>query len=78
MSAACTAAPPWAALGKALRRVQSAVQRRRAEAQARRELEALDHHALRDIGLDRTEFGSAMAEYNGMAEPSRRRIASWG
>ena len=44
--------------------------RRRAE----REFGALDAHALRDLGLHRSEFGSYWAESRGLAQPTRRRV----
>ncbi|SDP90309.1 hypothetical protein SAMN05216303_10975 [Rhodoferax sp. OV413] len=35
----------------------------------------LDAHALRDLGLDRSELDSYAAEARGWAEPTRRRVA---
>jgi len=53
-------------------RIAHAEQRRRAR--GRRELAQLDSHALRDIGLDRGEIDSYLAEAMGDAESTRRRI----
>ena len=36
----------------------------------------LDAHALRDLGLDRSELDSYAAEAHGWAEPTRRRVAN--
>jgi uncharacterized protein YjiS (DUF1127 family) len=40
-----------------------------------RELQCLDQSALRDLGLDRSEFGSYNAEAAGTAMCTRRRVA---
>jgi uncharacterized protein YjiS (DUF1127 family) len=51
-------------------RWRTASERRAAE----RELGALDAHALRDLGLHRSELGSYWAESRGLAQPTRRRV----
>ena len=38
------------------------------------DLDMLDRHALRDLGLDRSEIGSYMAEAAGLASRTRRRV----
>ena len=38
--------------------------------------EPLDAHALRDLGLDRSECGSYLAESAGRVEATRRRVAA--
>jgi uncharacterized protein YjiS (DUF1127 family) len=43
-------------------------------AAARREFQALDNAALRDLGMARSEFGSFWAEAHGSAEHTRRRV----
>lgn len=48
---------------------------RRAQRQ-RREVEWLDERTLRDLGLDRSECTSYLAESSGMAAPTRRRVAA--
>jgi uncharacterized protein YjiS (DUF1127 family) len=45
-----------------LRRLKAAYAERRARARARDELDTLDAHALRDLGLSRSEFDSYLAE----------------
>ena len=45
-----------------LHSLKMAYARRRARARAREELETLDAHALRDLGLHRSEFDSYLAE----------------
>jgi uncharacterized protein YjiS (DUF1127 family) len=62
-------------LARALRRAGAAlrlVRRRRRQVAARRQLESLDAAALRDLGLDRSEIGSAIAELQGRAARTRR------
>ena len=46
---------------------------RRARARAREELDTLDEHALRDLGLNRSEFDSVLAEAWHEAEATRVR-----
>jgi uncharacterized protein YjiS (DUF1127 family) len=41
---------------------------------AEREFAGLDAHALRDLGLHRSELGSYWAESRGLAQPTRRRV----
>ena len=41
---------------------------------AEREFADLDAHAMRDLGLHRSEFGSVWAESRGLAQPTRRRV----
>jgi hypothetical protein len=36
----------------------------------------LDGHALRDLGVDRSECGSYLAEATGRADATRRRLAT--
>ena len=57
----------------ALRRLKVAVAERRARARAREELDMLDAHALRDLGLSRSEFDSYLAEAWHEAEATRVR-----
>jgi uncharacterized protein YjiS (DUF1127 family) len=45
----------------------------RRRARARAELETLDEHALRDLGLERSELDSYLAESLHHAESTRRR-----
>ncbi|WP_428421111.1 DUF1127 domain-containing protein [Methylibium sp.] len=60
-------AMPWHGLARALARLQ----RRR---QQRHEQQLLDPHALRDLGLDRSELGSYDAEAAGAVDCTRRRV----
>jgi len=53
--------------------VQAAAQQRRLR-QERRELQRLDRAALRDLGLDLSEWGSIEAEAAGVAACTRRRV----
>ena len=53
--------------------LQLAVAERRARARAHEELETLDTHALRDLGLHRSEFDSYLAEAWHQAEATRVR-----
>ncbi len=53
--------------------LQLAVAERRAHARAHEELETLDAHALRDLGLHRSEFDSYLAEAWHQAEATRVR-----
>jgi len=56
-----------------LRRLKSAYRQRRARARAHEELDTLDVHALRDLGLHRSEFDSYLAEAWHEAEATRVR-----
>lgn len=47
----------------------------RQRARLRRDLASLDDRTLRDLGFDRSEWQSALAESSGDAEATRRRIA---
>jgi len=47
------------------------------EAAARRTLAGLDDATLRDLGLDRSEIRSVVAEAFGDAAPSRLRLSRW-
>jgi uncharacterized protein YjiS (DUF1127 family) len=54
---------------------------RRRKARARQELDQLDEHALRDLGLTRGELDSYAAEARGAVARSRRRVDDphwWG
>src|SRR5436309_3446871 len=62
-----------AALGRGAARGYAAL---RSQARMRRELELLDHHAFRDLGVDRSELGSYYAEAFDGAEATRLRIAA--
>ena len=53
--------------------LQLAYIQRRARARAHEELETLDTHALRDLGLHRSEFDSYLAEAWHQAEATRVR-----
>ena len=56
-----------------LRRLKVAIAERRARARARDELDMLDAHALRDLGLSRSEFDSYLAEAWNEVEATRVR-----
>ena len=56
-----------------LRRLKDAYAARRARARAREELDMLDAHALRDLGLSRSEFDSYLAEAWNEVEATRVR-----
>jgi len=68
--------PGIAAWFAPLRRFAHAVRCHFAAERARRELERLDDATLRDIGLQRSEITSLVAEAYGAAETSRRRAQS--
>jgi uncharacterized protein YjiS (DUF1127 family) len=53
----------------------TAAARLRQRRRARRQLQLLDGHALRDLGIDRSEWSSYEAEAAGLAAPTRRRIS---
>lgn len=64
-----------ALLMRAVRRARAAlrlVQRRWRQAAQSRQLQSLDAAALRDLGLDRSEISSAVAELQGRAAITRR------
>jgi uncharacterized protein YjiS (DUF1127 family) len=60
----------------ALRYTAAAWQRSRRRRAMLRELEMLDDHMLRDIGVHRSEVSSLVAELIGAA-PATRRAAMW-
>lgn len=67
-------------IAEALQGVARALRRRRAAWQQRREardnhlaLRGLDERTLRDLGIDRSEIGSLVAEFGNQAEPTRVR-----
>ena len=62
------------ALSSALRRALAARERRRMAKAWVAELAQLDDHMLRDLGLDRSEIGSVVAESMGNAEYTRERV----
>lgn len=59
-----------------LRRLAAAIARCRVAAARRRTLQALDASALRDLGLDRSEIDSVVAEGLGAAPLTRRRLGA--
>jgi uncharacterized protein YjiS (DUF1127 family) len=64
-----------ALLAQAIRRGRAALRlfhRRLRHAAALQQLQSLDAAALRDLGLDRSELGSAIAELQGRAASTRR------
>jgi uncharacterized protein YjiS (DUF1127 family) len=65
---------PLAAAIAWCRGLRSRWQLARERRKAQREFEALDANALRDIGVQRSEFGSYWAEANGSARATRRRV----
>ena len=65
-----------ALLCRAWQHLSKAVTRWRLEQRQRRELDLLDAHALRDLGLHRSELASYLAECSGTAESTRRRLAA--
>jgi len=56
--------------------IANAAARWRLARQQYRACEQLDVHALRDLGLDRSEHGSYLAESSGGAMATRRRVAT--
>jgi uncharacterized protein YjiS (DUF1127 family) len=56
-------------------RVRLAIRARRDRSAQRREFNQLNRQALRDLGVDRSEFDSYMAELDGVQPTTRRRIA---
>jgi len=60
-------------IGAGLRWLKSAYAERRARARAREELDTLDAHALRDLGLQRSELDSYLAEALHQVETTRVR-----
>ena len=65
---AAAAAWPWLGLLRALIRWRLAQQQWL-------ELRQLDHHVLRDLGIDRSELASYNAESAGTAPRTRRRVS---
>lgn len=63
---------PW---GVAWRRLVAWVHERRRLAREREEFRGLDARALRDLGLDASEYLSYRAESALVAEATRRRVA---
>ena len=75
-------AGPFAGLEAAFKRIVAGIHwlkiahaESRRRARARAELAALDEHALRDLGLERSELDSYLAESLHHAESTRRRTA---
>ena len=67
---------PWRALqaiADLLRRGCAAWRQQSAARQAHLALRELDERSLRDLGFDRSELGSLVAEIDGQAEPTRVR-----
>ena len=56
---------PFASMLAAMRRVWLSYRANRAFRAAQAELMALDNHALKDIGLDRSEIESALSDHTG-------------
>ena len=68
---------PWRALqalAELLRQCRAAWRRQSEARQAHLALRELDAHTLRDLGLDRSELGSLVAEIGGQAGPTRVRV----
>jgi len=61
-------------IAEAAQRVTEAAARARRQRKLMRELEELDDHMLRDIGVHRTEIGSVVAELIGAAPATRRKV----
>jgi uncharacterized protein YjiS (DUF1127 family) len=66
----------WRRLRAGVHTIAERFARRRREARERRGFQALDRQALRDLGLDRSEFDSYIAESRGRVASTRRRLAS--
>lgn len=70
--------PVWSrivqSIADAAQRATAAAARARRQRSLVRELEELDDHMLRDIGLHRTEIGSVVAELVGAAPLTRRKV----
>jgi uncharacterized protein YjiS (DUF1127 family) len=66
---------PSSAMSKPWRALAGAVTHWRQQASRRAELASVDDRTLRDLGLDRSEWSSALAESSGMAEATRLRLA---
>ena len=62
------------AVAAAAKGLYAAYRRRRAAAELHGELRELDDHALRDLGFDRSELSSIVAEATGEAERTRARV----
>jgi uncharacterized protein YjiS (DUF1127 family) len=65
-----------AALGAAWHGITDAFTRWRRAQRQQCEGEWLDERTLRDLGLDRSECTSYLAESSGIAAPTRRRVAA--
>ena len=63
------------ALRDAMRRFGRAQQRRRLIRATVQTLQSLDAHTLRDLGLDRSDIPSAVAELLGEVDVTRTRVA---
>ena len=59
---------------QSLQALAAAWQTRRRRRTSLRELEGLDEHLLRDIGLKRSELSSVVAELTGTAPTTRRLV----
>jgi len=62
---------PWRWLAPAMSRLQR-------QRQQWREMQLLDQHAFRDLGLDRSELGSYAAEAASAVDCTRRRVSGTG
>lgn len=66
---------PRSAAQRAWRALAATLDAWRQRSRLREELAALDDRTLRDLGIDRSEWQSVLAESSGDAEATRRRIA---
>jgi uncharacterized protein YjiS (DUF1127 family) len=65
------------AIARAIRNLYAAWQKRRAAAELYDDLRQLDDHALHDLGFDRSELASVVAEVTGQTERTRVRAQQW-